>query len=739
MLVMMEIEKHIPRAKKIFIDGKDFDTERIDFIKNFDTCDLLAVPGSGKTTALMAKLYCLAQNMPFEDGSGILVLAHTHNAIDEIENKLKKHCPHLFEYPNFVGTVQGFVNKFLANQACFKKYNSYIKKNEDEIPSKKLTSSLKKLPKFGNQLMTYFFNQIYPKYAGISQKELQEKLNINKDRAKEYFDLLNSEKILKYGKLDYYKVKEIENNTIDPELKNFLFLKNTSILKKVEEEKFEKGLHYKLDFLNKKFTNDSSSFGFEKKSGEILLEQYEIIFEEGSLRYIDSFSFGEWYLENYAVIKTILQKRFKYVFIDEMQDLEEFQIKIIDDIFFNESSKTLIQRIGDKNQSIYNSVKENCDWVTREEKEPKKYTDLKIQNSIRLSPTIGRLVDCFVLERPKDYKVIGVKEIEGGCIPPHLILFNKNTTGIELQTKFNEIICKNKLQDCDKNRKNGFHIISWTTEKDDENSEKIYLKKLFPEFIKESKQKKEDYNCLRKHLFLFDKEKNTFGAIRKSILNALIRILRYEDIYKDKTKKHFYRKSHLIEFFKNQKNDFYNDFNIKLFSWCYDIIGKKNHEEVYIKIKEFIESDCFISLNWENDENYIPKLIIKSKDFINKEFDFDVTIEDSKEMKSQPSVIDIKLSSVHAVKGKTHCATMYIESAYQNPVYETLKFKTKKPFLFEEHKCKGVYDKQALKMMYVGFSRPTHLLCFAVLEENVKDDKAKLVNAGWKWDNTLLK
>ena len=34
-----------------------FDTERVDFIKNFDSIDLLAVPGSGKTTALIAKLF----------------------------------------------------------------------------------------------------------------------------------------------------------------------------------------------------------------------------------------------------------------------------------------------------------------------------------------------------------------------------------------------------------------------------------------------------------------------------------------------------------------------------------------------------------------------------------------------------------------------------------------------------------------------------------------------------------
>lgn len=132
----MKIEinpEHIKEVAKLLIGGNDFDDKRIEFITNLDTCDLLAVPGSGKTTALLAKLYCLSKQMPFNDGSGILVLSHTNNAVDEIEKKLKKHCPHLFEYPNFVGTIQTFVNKYLANQGCFEKYGSYISKNDDDL------------------------------------------------------------------------------------------------------------------------------------------------------------------------------------------------------------------------------------------------------------------------------------------------------------------------------------------------------------------------------------------------------------------------------------------------------------------------------------------------------------------------------------------------------------------------------------------------------------------------------
>ena len=43
---------------------QNFDDERLDFIKSFSTIDLQAVPGSGKTTALLAKLIILETKLP---------------------------------------------------------------------------------------------------------------------------------------------------------------------------------------------------------------------------------------------------------------------------------------------------------------------------------------------------------------------------------------------------------------------------------------------------------------------------------------------------------------------------------------------------------------------------------------------------------------------------------------------------------------------------------------------------
>lgn len=103
----------IDSIEHVFLpQGASFDDERRDFIKNISSCDLLAVPGSGKTTALLAKLACIV--MANADNDGILVLSHTNTAVDEIKDKLEGKFGVLFNYPNCVCTVQEFVDTFLA-------------------------------------------------------------------------------------------------------------------------------------------------------------------------------------------------------------------------------------------------------------------------------------------------------------------------------------------------------------------------------------------------------------------------------------------------------------------------------------------------------------------------------------------------------------------------------------------------------------------------------------------------
>ena len=81
-------ENDIDKIEELF-GNVIFDKERREIIKNLDSIDVQAFPGSGKTTALVAKLAILAGKW-FFDNRGICVLSHTDAARDEIEERLGK-------------------------------------------------------------------------------------------------------------------------------------------------------------------------------------------------------------------------------------------------------------------------------------------------------------------------------------------------------------------------------------------------------------------------------------------------------------------------------------------------------------------------------------------------------------------------------------------------------------------------------------------------------------------------
>lgn len=97
--------------------GLVFDRERRQAIKQF--VDIQACPGSGKTTLVAAKLILLARNWE-KNTSGICVLSHTNVAKNEIISRLERdeYGRKLLSYPHFIGTIQDFVDRYLALPFC---------------------------------------------------------------------------------------------------------------------------------------------------------------------------------------------------------------------------------------------------------------------------------------------------------------------------------------------------------------------------------------------------------------------------------------------------------------------------------------------------------------------------------------------------------------------------------------------------------------------------------------------
>lgn len=91
------------------------DAERRSALLENGSRDFNAVPGSGKTSLLAAKLLLLARKWPHAR-SGICVLSHTNVARDEIAKRLAGTLEgaQILSYPHFIGTIHSFVNHFFA-------------------------------------------------------------------------------------------------------------------------------------------------------------------------------------------------------------------------------------------------------------------------------------------------------------------------------------------------------------------------------------------------------------------------------------------------------------------------------------------------------------------------------------------------------------------------------------------------------------------------------------------------
>ena len=661
----MEIKsENIAKAEQLLLpDGCSFDPERVQFITRLESGDLLAVPGSGKTTALRAKLYCMAKELPMKDGRGILALSHTNVAVDELKKMLQNHCPQLFEYPNFVGTIQEFVDTFLALPYYVQKYGH----REDIIDADQYERACTNLMNKRGRITTYLSGKL--KY-GKDYKSI---------RLGYSFD---GRKILRFG---------IEGKEVEIEAER----------KWLREGNAEEKVAQLIDFL------------FQMK---------EKILNWGVLHYDDCYYLAETNIREHPDIVGILRKRFAYVFVDEAQDMKGYQLKIIDKCFNCDS--VVLQRIGDPNQAIFDGFSMVNTWESR--------TPSFINNSLRLTQEVASVVDHLVLDRGDNgqggarFVVNGVRSQEP-VIPRYLILYTQDTIG-GLKEKFKNLIRSHHLESIDEARKYGFHIVGWNSEATGKVDHRR-LEDIFPEYHRSLSNFHVNPATLSEHIQL-ERHVGNFKESRKTVLEVFVKVAR---MAKQRPADGRMFTAPKLLAMMNENAQAKQQFKEELLE-CTKKLSEGAWSDAYTIIRE-------TTTKWLNDFfQQQPNDTVKAY----YEDAFVPLIPDVEEHDTDD--ITISIGTVHSVKGMTHCATMYVETSYNNK-YEseymiddktTGRGKNKvwtvtSPFLMHDLQPKNKNAAMAKRMLYVGFSRPTHLLCYASDKRLWKDDVLQLMkNAGWR-------
>ncbi|WP_442846742.1 UvrD-helicase domain-containing protein [Leeuwenhoekiella sp. H156] len=652
---MLSITKEdILYAEKILLaNGQSFDNERITFIKNLNTIDLQAVPGSGKTTALLAKLLILEKKLPLPQNKGILVISHTNTAVDEIKDRIGHLCPKLFSHPNFVGTIQGFVDKFLATPAYLLKYAQKPMRIDNDIY---------------NETISRFFNQ---NKTGFSIQEKNNAVYYNN-----VFKILHS-----------YRFQKVTDGFI------------------IVEEMNGKKLEVKTPGPKKvKFT----SFEIDRITEWIKITKLKTL-EAGILCYDDAYFLADVILNDIPFYHELLQERFEYVFVDEMQDMEIHQMNLIEKIFVGTRSSTKLQRLGDVNQSIYSSnIGTDQIWNQRKGK-------LFFNGSHRLSKRIARIVQNLSLT-PTKIEGRGLNDNgEAIDLKPLMFVFESSEADRvipEFSKKISEYRKKGYLPISNQN----YHAYGWRKETNE--GHKLCLNNYLPSLKNSPKSSTIEFETLEDYLIFFPKNNGSLKSNRDAILNGLTKILRLENL-KDEYNRYIspYR---FLQTIKRRRPSEYEKFKSKIYQWSMELT-KSEQDLTLKKIRDFIPE----MLSW-----------FESKMIYSKRFLFAPSINKSeKEGEEFKNYFDrdgfqIKVSTVHNIKGQTHTASLYLET-FWNGKYESERLKEQFLGNCIEDSIKGLTDAaklkyiQSVKMVYVGFSRPTHLLAFAVektrFEKNLKE------------------
>jgi DNA helicase II / ATP-dependent DNA helicase PcrA len=712
--------------------------ERIVVIQSLENINVTACPGSGKTTALLAKLIILANRMPFEDGRGICVLTHTNVAIDLIKEKLGARASKLFTHPNFFGTIQSFVDRFLAAPAIIESYGV----KPDIVDNEKANAQLfDRYFKSRTKLNNRVFITLFAKFSQFTTSDFSSLLKINKQESLEILKILKHEEIIESKRSPYHLnyantkkeiiEKKIGKHPIATEIKNvllkiihFAYQQSNNSSNQIAELK-----KLNLDFIRGVVLENEDNYGgFETSSGKAFLELKEECFKNGLITFSDAYQFAALYLNKYPEISKAFMERFKFVFVDEMQDTAAHQMEIIDKLF-KTGSDSIVQYYGDPNQAIFEGEAQNYGgWNPK----PDQPTTLTLKKSKRFGQAIANVITPLRIIVDSGNTIEGENSYTN--IKPHLILFEKERDTERVIQTFGAIIVQNNL---DKVENYKFVAIG-RVGKEHEKGE-LSLKSFWPEFEKSKYQKKEYYPFLILYLNYHLNKTKSIKSISDQLIKGILQALDLHNFKHEITRKHNsevparrFSKITLLNFLKSNYEDIYFELKEKLIKWSNQIYTEKLpfNIEIKMQIEIFLEERLLQIKGIEIDSSLnffqIPDLVLKEIE-IAKSNEFEMSHVEPNEFVYKytdgeiTKEIPIKLNTIHGEKGETHTATLYLETYFRKK-HDSEQIRLQllgEPF--DQEQDAGKEKNMAIKMAYVAMSRPKYLLCFA-LQKNLIED-----------------
>ncbi len=687
---------------------EDKTSERRKIIDCWNNANIIACPGSGKTTVLLVKLLLLSQRMPFEDGSGICVLTHTNVAIDEIKSTLGNKADIIFKYPNFFGTIQSFVGQFLLKKSLWDYYRSPVTSVDTDVFNRKLIKEFMKLNNYKSKLHGLLFHSAYNQK--ITKKDIaaycfaDDSLSAKDKsfRVGKLFEALKKQETLKKsGELKYSQCKSLVVENLPVEfnkqllLKELIDSKHKLAMGELANKKCESLVtDLNLDLIKNNIYNRAKNRVVAGKDTESFKEfklLKEDIYKQGIVSFEDAFSLSSITLNDCPEISPILSNRFGFLFADEMQDTQLHQMDIISSVF-NEA--VIKQYFGDPDQAIFNGF---SDETSAWNHDLDGFVSLPISDSKRFGNEIASCINPFKQVLPA---ISGNAQKQS--LQPTILLFDQPEQAVGL---FVKQIHNHKLLGNDwRSTSARFNLVGAVGKAPAEKDTKLTINSYVQNYSKETTKRKSNFDNLVSYFQKRpEEETKQFGTkvYYELFVNALVAMLNLMP-------NNQYSKSKLLAELKENNPEFLTAFNLFIFN-CIQQIETDTILPIDVKTK-FINLLTQYNYQTPQDIHFINENKINTIDAFTQKNN--VIVKDG---------IEIKVGTIHSIKGETHMATLLVENenySYSESSYFWGHKSDNDLFCpnntYKRPKTSHAQLEQRLKTTYVAMSRPTHLLCVAV-------------------------
>jgi DNA helicase II / ATP-dependent DNA helicase PcrA len=444
----------------------------------------------------------------------------------------------------------------------------------------------------------------------------------------------------------------------------------------------------------------------------------------GFFRFDDMFAFAEAFVEAHPWIIHALRIRFPWVFVDEMQDTDSTQDRLLERLF---GQGVTLQRFGDINQGIFHG-----EYETVGQNSFPRQGCIELGESKRFGESIARFASCLTAERQQT--LVGRKDLKQ---PAHTIFLFDDASIHGVLPSFGDLLIR--YYDGAFPKGSTVKAIGFRRSGSDEKKTPYTIADYWDGYVKEARPKTDRPKYLidfvRKARHSREQSQECADAYNL-VLDGVLHFLREKQIY-DSAAMGFTKRSLKDTLLKLGNRDGFDALVARLClpskdlsrdSWYLCVNQLKEVVRCLMDSKSIFDNDELLQWRELTGRKEIPAEA-KATDRINV----------YRHQMGRESV-NIEVATIHSVKGQTHTATLILET-YFNKTYD---LKHLLPFLKGKGDRMRVDTEKSLKdhmkRIFVAMTRPTDLVCLAIHKDHLgPGDEKDLESFGWNIVNLAVR